>query len=94
MAKEKSIHRDFGFGLCADELFLQTIIMNSPFRNNLVNDSLRYIDWERGKPYTFIDEDYNILMASNKLFARKFDYKKSPKIVDHIFSELQSDQIK
>lgn len=94
VAKEKSIHRDFGFGLCADELFLQTIIMNSPFRNNLVNDSLRYIDWERGRPYTFIDEDYDILMTSNKLFARKFDYKKSPGIVDHIFGELQSDQIR
>lgn len=94
LTEEKSIYRDFGFGLCADELFLQTIIMNSPFRNSIVNDSLRYIDWERGKPYTFSDEDYDILMTSNKLFARKFDYKRCPEIVDHIFNELQSSKIR
>lgn len=88
--REKDIHKYFGFGLCADELFLQTIIMNSPFRNDVVNDCLRYVDWERGKPYTFSDEDFDLLMSSNKLFARKFDYSKNPEIVDHIFNELRS----
>ncbi len=90
LTKEKDIHKIFGFGLCADELFLQTLIMNSSFYDNWVNDSLRYIDWERGNPYTFLDEDYNTLISSKKLFARKFDYNRSPEIVDHIFHELQS----
>lgn len=93
VANEKNIHRDFGFGLCADELFLQTIIMNSPFRNNIANDSLRYIDWIRGKPYIFKSEDYDILMLSNKLFARKFDYNKNSDIVDRIFDELHLNEI-
>lgn len=64
--------------------------MNSPFRNDVVNDCLRYVDWERGKPYTFSDEDFDLLMSSNNLFARKFDYSKNPEIVDHIFNELRS----
>lgn len=89
LSKENDIRKNFKFGLCADELFLQTIIMNSAFRNNLVNDSLRYIDWKRGKPYTFTEEDYELLISSNKLFARKFDYNKSPEIIEHIFRELQ-----
>ena len=93
LAKEKDIRKCFKFGLCADELFLQTIIMNSLFRNNLVNDSLRYIDWERGKPYTFTDDDFDLLISSNKLFARKFDYNRSPEIVDHIFNKMQSKEV-
>ena len=88
LSKEKEIRKCFGYGLCADELFLQTIVMNSRFRNNLVNDSLRFIDWERGKPYTFSDEDFQLLISSNKLFARKFDYEKCPGIVDKIFNKL------
>ena len=87
-AREKEIRRCFGFGLCADELFLQTTIMNSSFRKNVVNDSLRYIDWERGNPYIFSDEDFDLLMSSNKLFARKFNYSQSPEIIDRIFNEL------
>lgn len=44
--------------LCADEIFLQTIAMMSPYKNNIVNDSLRYVDWNRGNPYTFRNEDF------------------------------------
>ena len=92
LSKEKEIRKCFGYGLCADELFLQTVVMNSRFCNHLVNDSLRYIDWERGKPYTFSDEDYQLLISSNKLFARKFDYEKSPGIVDQIFNKLSLEE--
>lgn len=88
LSKKTDIQRNFGFGLCADELFLQTIIMNSPFRDNMVNDCLRYTDWERGSPYTFSIEDYDILLSSGKLFARKFDYSFEPEIVDRIFDNL------
>ena len=31
LSKEKEIRKCFGYGLCADELFLQTIVMNSRF---------------------------------------------------------------
>ena len=33
-----------------DELFFQTIILNSPFKNRVVNDNLRCIDWSRCRP--------------------------------------------
>ena len=52
--------------------------MNSSFRDciyfntNGDTDSLRAIDWIRGSPYVWKDDDINILKESNKLFARKF----------------------
>lgn len=32
----------------------------------------REIDWLRGNPYEYKEDDFNILKNSNKLFARKF----------------------
>ena len=31
------------------------------------------IDWRRGDPYVFKDEDKELLRKSDKLFARKFN---------------------
>lgn len=90
LSKKKEIKKKFGFGLCADELFLQTVIMDSPFKDKIINDCLRYTDWERGKPYTFTIEDSELLLSCGKLFARKFDYDSEPEIVEQIFNTLQS----
>ena len=73
-----------------DELFVQTIAMNSPYRQNIANDSLRYIDWEHGFPYSFTAEDYSLLMNSDKLFARKFDEKKDFQIVARIRERIET----
>ena len=65
--------------LCADEIFIQTILWNSPFRermhctNNANTGSMREIDWEHGSPYIWQDHDYQTLINSNKIFARKFN---------------------
>ncbi len=58
-----------------DESFIQTIIYNSPFKEKAADDHLRLIDWDRGTPYTFTWEDFDMLKQSDKLFARKFDSK-------------------
>lgn len=67
------------YTLCPDEIFVQTILWNSPFRKSMycVNEpntgSMREIDWERGHPYVWQDTDYKILIDSDKIFARKFN---------------------
>ena len=71
-----------------DESFVQTIIKNSPIAINVVDDNLRLIDWQRGKPYTFLKEDYNELINSDKLFARKFDEKVDNSIIDIIYEYI------
>lgn len=72
----------FRFSLSGDEVFFQTILMNSPFREriykveNFVNDnvmSLRYIDWDSGPAYPkLLDEsDFPSIKNSEAFFARK-----------------------
>lgn len=87
---ERFIKKHFGSGICADELFLQTIAMNSEFRDTIENNCLRYIDWQRGTPYIFQLDDFEALCKSDKLFARKFSYEKYPDIVDRIYEYLCS----
>jgi hypothetical protein len=70
-----------------DELFFQTIIMNSVLKDTVVDDNLRYIDWiKKGVPLPAIltIEDKDDLLTSPKLFARKFDIEMDEEILDII----------
>lgn len=71
---------------CPDEMFFHTIVLNSRFGGNVLNDNLRYVDWsDRGKhPKTLTLEDFPRLVASGKLFARKFDSSVDAVILDHL----------
>jgi len=61
--------------LIPDESFFKTIVMNSPFRDNVVNDNLRYIVFEGGRPHPNVIgmADFPKLIESQKFWARKFD---------------------
>jgi len=66
-----------------DELFFQTIVVNSPLRETITNDNLRYIDWSREPaPAVLGVDDFPKLVVSGKLFARKFDLTVDVKILD------------
>lgn len=43
--------------LCGEELYFQTVIMNSPFRDTAVNDQLRHIVWVEGTPKLLTPDD-------------------------------------
>lgn len=94
------IEKLFRHTLCADEVFLQTLVENSDFKNaiskeNYVNDYqtiMYYIDWKRGKPYEFTEADYDELINSNMLFARKFNWDKDPRVINRLHNYvLESD---
>lgn len=80
---------------CGDEIYKQTFAYNSDYINTVyaVNDELescqRYMDWKRGRPYTFRIEDYSLLMNSGLLFARKFDESIDREIVDAIYQTIK-----
>lgn len=88
LTKEEWIRSTFSYGLCVDEVFLQTLLMNSPFaqRRYIHNEpysmcsSLRYVDWVRGKPYTWSYTDYEELISNSNYFARKFSYRTEEEI--------------
>jgi len=87
----------FNKSLHPGEFFAHTILFNSHFKDNIYNlveeneGSLRLIDWDRGKPYIFREEDYNEIMNSKQLFARKFNERTDKKIIDMIFNRLKKD---
>lgn len=85
---------------CADELLMPTMYMkwqkNPRYIANYTNenfdnqrlDIVRAIDWNRGKPYTYRYGDYDMLMDSKCMFARKFDIHADKAIVDKIVSKV------
>lgn len=72
-----------------DEIFFHTILINSPLRDTVVNDELRYVDWSRyPPPATFSVDDFETLRRVPCLMARKFDTTVDADILDLIDSEL------
>jgi hypothetical protein len=84
----------FKRSICSDEMFFQTIIMNSPMKDIIVNDNLRYIVWSKKKgkshPNLLTINDRNALLNSSKLFARKFDILSDEKILDLIDKKMMN----
>lgn len=67
-----------------DEFIFQTILFNSVHKDKMVNNDLRYIDWSEGgvSPKTLTLADAPALLASGKLFARKFDQNKDNAVLE------------
>ncbi len=86
LKKHKNVVRFFKLTWAPDELIFQTILHNSQYRSNMVNDNLRYIDWSAGgaSPKLLTMDDKDKLMNSGKLYARKFDTLKSNELLDAI----------
>ncbi len=62
----------------SDEGFFQTVIMNTSYKATIVNDDKRTIVWVpmgtiKLRPRDFTSKDAEFLLASQGLFARKFD---------------------
>lgn len=74
-----------------DESFFQTIILNSPLRQVVVNDNLRYIVWSdeaTRSPAILRGADVARMLASPALFARKFDATRDTAVLDRIDAAL------
>lgn len=63
-----------------DEHFFHTILLNSPHKSQIVNDSRHYIKWPG--PKILCTEDINDILNSGKFFARKFDMEIDSNVLD------------
>lgn len=81
----------FRWSRCADEIIMQTILMNSMHAGKVTNDCLRMIDWATGPeyPHVFRLADHKRLQEYSGFFARKFDVQIDAKIIDAIYSQIQ-----
>lgn len=84
LSKTQIIEKIFKYSLCPDELYKQTILWNSPFREKIysiddnLKSSLYEIEWGSNPglhPFTFTMKDKERLMMSDQLYARKFSSK-------------------
>lgn len=82
LAAHPDYRRAFRYSHCADELFFQTLLGDSPFAEHNANYSLVHTDWSApaAHPKTFTTSDLPRLSALRAegwgncpLFARKFD---------------------
>ncbi|SKC69928.1 beta-1,6-N-acetylglucosaminyltransferase [Maledivibacter halophilus] len=80
----------YKYTLLPDEGFFQTIILNSHFKDKVINNNLRHIEWEawQSHPNIFREYDYNKLISSDRLFARKFDIDVDNKIIEMIAHKI------
>lgn len=79
---EMDIHKCYKHAIAADEVFLQTLIMSSPYRENIYHwekkdGNARYIDWQHRegnspKTFTISDADTLLNLPKQYCFARKF----------------------
>lgn len=96
LEKQDWIEETFHSTYCCDEVFLQTIVHNSKFKNHLFHaeydsscfSNMRLIDWGRGRPYIFQSEDYEELINSPYLFARKFDENIDGQIIQRLYDYI------
>lgn len=101
LSERENIKEKFDYTLCPDELVFTSFVYNSKYKENLaafgdlLNGSMRYIDWNRGTPYTWgqDEKDFNLLIESPYLFARKFDENVNFEIVQKIYNYVTTECI-
>lgn len=81
----------FRFTLVPDEIFFVSIVANSDFKDRIINNNLRYIDWHSGPehPRLLTDTDYNLMKQSGSFFARKFENFHDSNILDILEAKLK-----
>lgn len=92
--KEQTL-KHYSNTFCSDEIFLQTLCWNSKFKENVfdINNegkgSQRKIGWKDGVLYDWKEDDFDEIMKSDSLFARKFNSKHLD-VVKKLYEHLQS----
>ena len=90
LKEHPEVVRFFRYVWGADELIFSKVIYNSSYGGK-IEDNLVYIDWSEAvaNPKLLTSGDFPALIASDKLFARKFDTEKDEAIVKQLELRLK-----
>lgn len=94
LQQKEVVGRMYKHTFCADEIFVQTICWNSSFRNCLYDAKneghgcLRAIGWKDNRLNDWQETDFEYLIHSDALFARKFNSRHLG-VVDLILNEIR-----
>jgi hypothetical protein len=81
--------RFFRRAACPDEMFFQTIVMNSPYRERVLGSNFRYVQWpEHGarNPKVLDEGDFDRIAASRAHFCRKLDSQVSAGLMPRLLA--------
>lgn len=94
VADHPELPRFFRFTRSPDELFFQTILLNSSLADTIFSDDLRYTKWKPPSPHPELLEpaDLDTLRTARTgaLLARKFEADTAPAMVDLVESEVRA----
>lgn len=92
LSNKKAIIKRYRYSANSDEIWLQTFLKNSSF-DNIEESNMRYIKWVQGNPSpeTLTIADYDDLIASDRLFARKFDWNTDREIIGKLKEHISKD---
>jgi hypothetical protein len=89
VAREPDLVRFFRHCACPDEMFFQTLVMNSPFAGRVLGRNFRYVQWpEQGarNPKILDEGDFERIAASRAHFCRKIDSQASASLVPRLLA--------
>lgn len=75
------------FTFAPEETYFHSVVLNSHFREKVVNSNLRYIEWilkNNNYPANLDENDFFQIAVSRSFFARKFDNPWSSKLINLI----------
>lgn len=93
LENQKMIYKTFNHTYCPDELFIQTLCWNSPFKEKTYSLSdefegcKRYIKWDKETLLPIKNADIDKMFSSSRWFGRKFSMK-SPDIVNAVVNRI------
>ena len=83
----KSFKKDLKHCIIPEEFLFQTILMNSKFKENIINDDRRYTDWSNrnGSKPAYLDmSDYKKIISTKDVWIRKVDSTISKELLNKI----------
>ncbi|MBS7562850.1 hypothetical protein KHS38_00400 [Mucilaginibacter sp. Bleaf8] len=92
--KNPAFLEHFKYTRSGDEIWVQTILANTP-SINIMNDDLRLVKWVYGSehPLYITADDKELISKSDALFARKVDENVDGNIIDHIYEATRSERL-
>jgi hypothetical protein len=91
--REPAIVRFFKTVLCPDEMFFQTLVMNSPFGGRVLSQNFRYVRWPphgARNPKVLDETDFEHIRASGAHFCRKLDSRLSAALLPRLMQLIQT----